>query len=56
MKNGEIKKGGMFGLGKPNDAFAQYFIGNSYLKPLTKAGADPLFVANVTFEHACRNN
>lgn len=56
MKNEEIKKGGMFGLGKPNDAFAQYFIGNSYLKPLTKAGADPLFVANVTFEPACRNN
>ena len=30
--------GGMFGMGEPNTAFAQYFIGNSYLKPLTKPG------------------
>lgn len=27
--------GGFFGLGEPNTAFAQYFIGNSYLNPLT---------------------
>ncbi len=27
--------GGFFGLGKPNDAFAQYFIGQSYLNALT---------------------
>ena len=27
--------GGMFGLGQPNDAYARYFIGNSYLNPLT---------------------
>lgn len=27
--------GGFFGLGEPNDAFAQYFIGQSYLKALT---------------------
>ena len=26
---------GMFGLGKSNDAYAQYFIGQSYLNPLT---------------------
>lgn len=47
--------GGMFGLGEPNTAFAKYFIGNSYLKPLT----DPkktVFMANVTFEPKCRNN
>ena len=25
----------VFGLGKENSAFAQYFIGNSYLNPLT---------------------
>lgn len=47
--------GGDFGLGKPNDAYAQYFIGESYLNPLT--GPDcPLFMANVTFEPGCRNN
>ena len=27
--------GGFFGLGAPNDAYAQYFTGRSYLKPLT---------------------
>lgn len=47
--------GGFFGLGEPNDAFAQYFIGNSYLKPLTSPGAS-VFIANVTFDPKCRNN
>ncbi len=36
--------------GEPNTAYAQYFVGNSYLKPL--AGG----IANVTFEPGCRNN
>ena len=47
--------GGFFGQGEENTAFAKYFIGKSYLKPLT----DPdktVFVANVTFEPGCRNN
>ena len=52
----ENNHGGNFGLGQPNDAFSQYFIGNSYLNPLTKYGEDPLFIANVTFEPRCRNN
>ena len=43
----------MFGLGKPNDDFAKYFIGQSYLNPLNKDG---IFIANVTFEPGCRNN
>ncbi len=55
MKDNEIKKGGMFGLGQPNTAYQQYFIGQSYLNPLTKPG-DSLFIANVTFEPGCRNN
>lgn len=49
------KHGGFFGQGEPNTAFAKYFIGQSYLKPLT----DPkktVFLANVTFEPGCRNN
>lgn len=50
------KHGGMFGMGEPNTAFAQYFIGNSYLKPLTDSAKDNLFLANVTFEPGCRNN
>lgn len=45
----------MFGKGESNQAFAQYFIGESFLHPLTdpKCG---LFLANVTFEPGCRNN
>lgn len=43
----------MFGLGKPNTAFAQYFIGNSYLNPLNTEGVN---IVNVTFEPGCRNN
>ena len=50
------KRGGDFGLGKPNDAFAQYFIGQSYLNPLTDPEKCSLFLANVTFEPGCRNN
>ena len=45
----------MFGKGEANTAYAKYFIGNSFLIPLTdpKCG---LFLANVTFEPGCRNN
>ena len=46
----------LFGLGAPNDAYAEYFIGNSYLNPLTDANTCNLFLANVTFEPGCRNN
>lgn len=45
----------VFGTGLPNDAYARYFVGQSFLNPLT----DPqcgLFLANVTFEPGCRNN
>ena len=52
----EFEKINMFGTGAPNDAFAQYFIGNSFLNPLTEFGKAPLFLANVTFEPGCRNN
>lgn len=47
--------GGFFGLGKPNDAYAQYFTGRSFLKPLTVPG-ETVVLANVTFEPGCRNN
>lgn len=45
-----------FGIGAPNDAYAQYFVGQSFLKPLTEPGKAPVFLANVTFEPGCRNN
>lgn len=43
-----------FPLGAENDAFAQYFTGQSWLAPLTDGGT--VAVSNVTFEPACRNN
>ena len=47
--------------GNPNDAYAQYFIGNSHLAPIQPANlaAGEKTVApyaNVTFEPGCRNN
>lgn len=53
--NTEEQPGGMFGLGEPNSAFAKYFVGNSYLNPLTNP-EESVFIANVTFEPGCRNN
>lgn len=42
-----------FPIGRPNDAYARYFVGQSYLAPVS--GKD-FFIANVTFEPGCRNN
>lgn len=55
MNKKEFFEKNVFGLGSPNNAYAAYFIGNSYLNPLTKPN-DNLFMANVTFEPGCRNN
>ena len=56
MTTEEFNKIDRFGVGEPNTAFAKYFIGASYLKPLTdiKGGEIPIF--NVSFEPGCRNN
>lgn len=43
----------LFGLGEENTAYAKYFIGKSYLQPMTKDGIN---ASNVTFEPKCRNN
>ena len=51
----EFEKENIFGLGNPNEGFAQYFTGNSYLNPLTHS-QETIFLANVTFEPGCRNN
>lgn len=52
---GPESHGGFFGLGQENTAYAKYFIGKSYLNPLTD-GSKTVFIANVTFEPGCRNN
>lgn len=51
----DFEKQNAFGMGEPNCAYAEYFVGESYLNPLT-APECGLFLANVTFEPGCRNN
>ncbi len=51
-----FEKANMFGTGVPNEHFAQYFIGDSFLNFLVDPRSAPLFMANVTFEPGCRNN
>ena len=43
----------VFSIGQPNDGFARYFSGKSYLAPVA---AGPVRMVNVTFEPGCRNN
>ena len=43
----------LFPIGAPNDGFAQYFSGQSYLAPVSK---EQVGIFNVTFEPGCRNN
>lgn len=56
MDKQEFDRQNVFGLGAENSAYARYFVGNSYLNPLTEAGKCAVFLANVTFEPGCRNN
>lgn len=53
FNGGEPVKDPIFPKGQPNTAFAKYFIGESFLAPLS-SGKVP--VSNVTFEPGCRNN
>lgn len=43
----------VFPVGEKNDAFAQYFVGQSYLNMLSTTQVG---IGNVTFEPGCRNN
>ena len=52
----QFENSNVFGLGNENSAYAQYFIGKSYLNPLTTPQPGVPFFANVTFEPGCRNN
>ena len=48
-----MKELSAFKIGEKNDAFAEYFIGQSYLNMLN---TEQVKIANVTFEPSCRNN
>ena len=43
----------VFQAGKPNEAFKEYFVGQSYLNMLS---TEQVVIGNVTFEPGCRNN
>ena len=43
----------LFPIGGANEAFAQYFIGQSYLNMLS---TEQVIIGNVTFKPKCRNN
>jgi len=45
-----------FGTGVPNEAYAAYFTGDSFLNLAINPEGSPAFVANVTFEPGCRNH
>lgn len=47
------KEMSVFPTGGANEAFAQYFIGQSYLNMLS---TEQVAIGNVTFEPSCRNN
>ncbi|OUP50131.1 cupin domain-containing protein [Lachnoclostridium sp. An181] len=49
----ELGEGAVFPIGAPNDAFAQFFTGQSYLNMLS---TQQVGIGNVTFEPGCRNN
>lgn len=50
MKSEELS---VFPMGEKNEAYAKYFIGQSYLNMLSLEGVK---IYNVTFEPGCRNN
>lgn len=49
----EAGTGSVFPMGGKNEAFAQYFVGQSYLNMLSTQG---VVIGNVSFEPGCRNN
>lgn len=49
----KLKETSIFPIGEPNNAFADYFIGQSYLNMLS---TEQVAIGNVTFEPGCRNN
>ncbi len=49
----ELKNTSIFPVGKPNDAYAQYFDGQSWLNMLS---LEQVSIGNVSFEPGCRNH
>ncbi len=56
LSHKDFEKANIFGKGNLNETFSRYFIGKSFLNPLTSPDETTVFLANVTFEPGCRNN
>lgn len=56
MNEEEFAAANVFGKGDPNDAFARFFVGRSFLTMLSDPEKVSLPLFNVTFEPGCRNN
>lgn len=54
--NEQAVTNGIFPIGPKNDAYAKYFVGQSYLNTLINDPAINVGVGNVTFAPGCRNN
>ena len=46
----------VFGTGKPNDAFARYFVGKSFFEPADQPAGNRCFPRQRDLEPGCRNN
>lgn len=55
-KNEEVKNGIIFPVGEKNEAYADVFTGQSFLRMLVNDPEVSVVVGNVTFEPGCRNN
>lgn len=55
-KNESVKNGVIFPVGDKNEAYQQFFTGQSYLQGLVSDPDVSVGVGNVTFEPGCRNN
>ena len=53
MKKDEYQNTIFFPIGAPNDAYAKFFVGQSYFAPVS---TEQVPIYNVTFEPGCRNN
>lgn len=49
----EYAKTLIFPIGEPNETYARFFMGNSWLAPIS---TEQVPFSNVTFEPGCRNN
>ena len=56
MDKKQFDNANMFGTGVPNEMYAKYFVGDSFLNLAINPEGSPAFVANVTFEPGCRNH